>query len=89
MNSAVIIAMTIAGFILTFVLFPRRKEKHGFMYENYPLTRYAWGSGANPKKLITGYVWTPYFKLKTLFNIFRIILFLNTYFNSTSFYKLR
>lgn len=68
MNTTMIIIALIAGSIITFVLFPRRKEKHGFIYENYPLTRYAWGSDANPKKLIKGYVWTPYFKLKTLFN---------------------
>ncbi|WNY99950.1 type IV secretion system DNA-binding domain-containing protein [Sulfurospirillum sp. 'SP'] len=68
MSTGVIVILSILGFMMAFILYPRRTENHGFIYENYPLSRFAWGSGANPKKLIKGYIWTPYFKLKTLFN---------------------
>ena len=68
MSTGVIVILTTLGLIMVFMLYPRRKEEHGFIYESYPLSRFAWGSGANPKKYIKGYVWTPYFKLKQLFN---------------------
>ncbi|MBV5277718.1 MAG: type IV secretion system DNA-binding domain-containing protein [Campylobacteraceae bacterium] len=68
MSTSVIVIFTIIGLILAFVFKPRTKEEHGFVFENYPMSRYAWGSGANPKKLIKGYIWTPYSKLKHLFS---------------------
>jgi len=68
MSTGIIILLSVIGMVLAFILYPRTKNEHGFVYESYPMSRYAWGSGANPKKLIKGYIWTPYLKLKKLFN---------------------
>ena len=68
MSTGVIVILATLGLMIAFMLYPRRKEEHGFIYESYPMSRFAWGSGANPKKYIKGYVWTPYFRLKQLFN---------------------
>lgn len=67
MSTGVIVIFTIIGLVAAFVFKPRTKEEHGFVFENYPMSRYAWGSGANPKKLIKGYIWTPYHLLKKTF----------------------
>lgn len=68
MSTGAIVILSTLGLMMSFILYPRKKEEHGFVYESYPMSRFAWGSGANPKKYLRGYLWTPYFRLKQLFN---------------------
>lgn len=51
MSKGVTVILATLGLMIAFMLYPRKRE-HGFIYESYPLSRFAWGSGANQKNTL-------------------------------------